>query len=101
MELSLNYDYQIDESSYISMKTPLIPVKYQIRSFADKELGYDRAVIYFQYAGRWRMRLHSDIEEMLALYRKIGAFLKKNIKEGHLEILGKNLKDFPELLEKG
>jgi hypothetical protein len=87
MEISVNYSKQFeDEESYISMKTPLIPVKYQLRTFKDKQLGYNRAIMYFQWAGTWRVRLHMDVEELLAMRRKIDAFIRKKVKDGHIEL---------------
>lgn len=86
MEVSVDYYHQIEENAYIAVTTPLIPVKYYLRTFTDKEIGYDRVIIYFRWAGKWRVRLHMDVEELIAFRRRIDAFIQKKIKEGHLEV---------------
>lgn len=101
MEMSIDYIHQFDDQwSQILVKTPLFPVKYQIRSYSDKELSYDRAVIYFQWPTQWKVRLHADIEEMVALYRRLGTFIQKKIKEGHLEVMQLNIEDFKGVMKK-
>ena len=103
VEMSINYEHQMDsEEGYINIRMPLFPVKYQIRSFHDKRLGHDRTIIYFQYPTRWKVQLHMDFEEELALIRKLVVHTKKRMKAGDFKLFKEHLiSEFMEALESG
>lgn len=101
MEMSINYSHQMDsEEGNITVNMPLFPVKYQVRSFFDKRLGHDRTVIYFQYPTRWKVRLHMDFEEELALIRKLVVHARDRMQAGDYKLFREHLiSEFMEALE--
>ena len=100
-ELSLRYYTKIlKEDGHISVETPLIPIKYQIRKYEPKtrrrtypqQEKYNRSVIYCQNVAlnSWTARLHFEGEEMLSFTRKVLNHVLKTDPEG-LKLLLQNM----------